>query len=281
MNPTPMVRSATREVILAEGPETLAYLHGQLSQALDDLAVGESRWSFLLDPRGKVEAHLRVHRLADEVCVLDTDPAVAEAALTSLDRFKLRTRTSFHRPGWGAVSVRGDGADAVAARVTAVVDHTDVLGVWSGHDLLGPDVAVPEGVTEIEAAGWERARIDAGVPVSGQDVTGDTIPQESGLVPVSVSFTKGCYRGQELVERIDSRGAVRRRLRRLAVAGPATVGEELQVDGDRVVGRLTSVAPGPGGAIVALGMVRDDAEGSTVVTEGGASVTIGGVVGAE
>ena len=117
-------------------------------------------------------------------------------------------------------------------------------GDVSGVDLFGPNLAVPDGVRVLDADEYERARILAGIPKMGAELTERTIPAETGLVEGTVSFTKGCYTGQELVARIDSRGShVPRRLRGLRFSGPVEAGAELSLDG-RTVGAVTSVAHG-------------------------------------
>jgi folate-binding protein YgfZ len=111
-----------------------------------------------------------------------------------------------------------------------------------GFDLLGESVEPPLGATRIERPAYERLRIEAGWPAMGAELTADTIPAESGVVPVAASFTKGCYTGQELVARIDSRGGhVPHLLRHVRLNRPARAGDVVEVDG-KDVGRLTSVS---------------------------------------
>ena len=111
-----------------------------------------------------------------------------------------------------------------------------------GFDLLGETVEPPLGATRIERPAYERLRVEAGWPAMGAELTADTIPAEAGVVPVAASFTKGCYTGQELVARIDSRGGhVPHLLRHVRLDQPAKPGTAVEVDG-KAVGRLTSVA---------------------------------------
>jgi folate-binding protein YgfZ len=139
-----------------------------------------------------------------------------------------------------------------------------------GVDLLGPDPVVPDGVVPVDEALWEVARIEAGFPRMGAELTESTIPAETGLVAAAVSFTKGCYTGQELVARIDSRGNnVPRHLRGLLLSGPAEVGAAIAADG-KPVGALTSVARSPALGWVALAYVsRSVTPGDAVVVDGG------------
>jgi folate-binding protein YgfZ len=136
---------------------------------------------------------------------------------------------------------------------------------WSGVDLVGPvppgdpDLVawLPEGAVRCDADAWEAARIAAGVPVGGREVTSSTIAAEVGLVDRTVSFTKGCFTGQELVARLDSRGSnVARRLCGVVVtgnSGPPVGASVWTADGSHEVGALTSVARwGTDGGTVAL-----------------------------
>lgn len=247
-----------RDVVVASGPDATTYLQGQLSQDLAGLADGEATWSFVLSPQGKVDAWLRVSRLDDERLVLDVDAGVGEALLARLERFKLRTRADLDLvTGWSCVAVRGPrSVDVAVDRTTATVVAPvawpgDVVGV----DLVGPDPAVPVAVPLAPVEALDALRIECGVPVVGRELHPDTIPAEAGawVVEGSVSFTKGCYTGQELVARIDSRGGnVPRPVRGVVVEGDVPpIGAEVLVAGE-VVGQLTSVARSPELGSVAL-----------------------------
>ena len=244
-----------RDIIRIAGPDAISYLQGQLSQDVAALAAGASAFTFLLEPQGKVSAWGRVTRVADDAVLFDVDAGFADVALARLTRFKLRTKADIERLDWRMMAIRGDAesfdhGDAVFARF----DWPDFEGV----DLMGADVTVPSDITVGDHAEYERRRIEAGVPVMGHELDANTIPAEAGDVVIdkSVSFTKGCYTGQELVARVDSRGNnTPRRLRLVRVDdGVPEPGSELLVD-DKAVGRLTSVAPSGRGA-VALAYVQ-------------------------
>ncbi|MEY2459169.1 MAG: tRNA-modifying protein YgfZ [Acidimicrobiaceae bacterium] len=225
-----------RDVVRAHGPDTATFLQGQLSQDVESMAIDESRWSLLLQPTGKVEAWLRVTRVADDEFVLDTDHGWGDAVIARLQRFKLRTKCDIDPVSeWRCFAVRGTTVDHPAARPI----------VWpgvDGVDLLGEDVAAPDGLP-VDADAYERQRIESGVPVMGRELTDATIPVEAGqwLIDASVSFTKGCYTGQELVARIDSRGGnAPRPVRGLRLSVPATVGAEVTTAAGDHVGNVTS-----------------------------------------
>jgi folate-binding protein YgfZ len=222
---------AGRDRFSVEGPDAAAYLQGQLSQDVLGLVDGASTWTFLLDPSGKLGTWLRVTRTGPEAFVLDGDPGTAEVAMARLNRFKLRTK--------------------------ADITGLDVDSVPGGDDAGGDD----DGTIEVE-------RIEAGVPRAGAELVDDVIPAELGqwMIDTSVSFTKGCYTGQELVARVDSRGGnVPRHLRGLVIEGEVVppVGAELVADPSgtaKVVGTITSSARSPELGPIALAFVHRTVE---------------------
>jgi folate-binding protein YgfZ len=259
------VTRIARDVVRAEGPDTAAFLQGQLSQDVEAVPVGKDRMSFLLQPQGKVDAWLRVLRIADDCFELDTDTGFGEAVLARLDRFKLRTRCELTLDASVPVA-------AVRGETPAGGRSTWWPGI-DGGDLFG-DVAPPAGAEELDREGYEVLRIEHGVPVMGAELTADTIPAEAGdwVVATSVSFTKGCFTGQELVARIDSRGGnVPRHLRVLDVDGPTPApGTGLVLDG-ATVGQITSAA-----GSVALAYVKRSVSPPATVSlgDGGSPATI-------
>jgi folate-binding protein YgfZ len=268
----------SRDVLRVAGPDAIAYLQGQLSQDIDALAVGSSARSFVLQPTGKVDAWVRVTRVAADEVVVDVDGGHGGALAARLRRFLLRTKADIDALDWRAVAIRGPGA---AAAVPAELgDDALVVRVgWprvEGVDLLGPVVAPPSGVPEVDPPAYESLRIRSGVPRMGAELTDATIPAEAGrwVVDASVSFTKGCFTGQELVARLESRGGhVPRHLRGLvADAGEQPpAGAPVVVEGADV-GKVTSAAPAPGAdGSLALAYV-----GRAVTPPAAAEVRLGG-----
>ena len=254
-----------RDVVSVHGPAALMFLQGQVSQDVAALPVGGSSWTWVLQPQGKVEALCRVTRVAEDHLVLDTDGGWGEALAGRLNRFKLRTKAEIVPLPWRCLALRGPGVEGLT--LTAPADEAGSLaGIdadagWPGVpgvDRLGADPALPEGVALVDRAAFELVRIEAGWPRMGAELSDKTIPAETGLVPATVSFTKGCYTGQELVARIDSRGGhVPRHLRAVITDQAAPVGATVAL-GDKTVGRLTSVAARPGGGMVALAYLGRD-----------------------
>jgi folate-binding protein YgfZ len=237
-----------RDIVTVTGPDAGRYLQGQLSQEVVALPDGGSTWSLILQPTGKVDAWLRVHRVNDEEYILDVDAGFGDALVARLNRFLLRTKAEIGAP------VRASFAAARTPADRAVID--DAPGA-PGLAVAGPgvkgsdrsaDPADPaEPVATVAAETYERFRIAHAVPAMGAELTEDTIPAEAGqwLIDASVSFTKGCYTGQELVARIDSRGGnVPRPLRLIVVEGdfPVAPGAEVRADG-QPVGMVTSATP--------------------------------------
>ena len=242
-----------RDVLVASGPEAESYLQGQLSQDVLAMAPGESRDALLLEPDGKLTALVRVTRLGDGGYVLDVDAGFGDAVEARLRRFRLRTKVDLAPAAWQCVALRGP--LAAAATGAAPGDPLVVAFDWNGVtgvDLLGPVAGTAElpGARWCGPGAWEALRVEAGIPAMGLELDGRTIAAEADLVARTVSFTKGCYTGQELVARLDARGnRVARHLRGLvaAAAGSLAAGTELfDPASGKPVGRCTSAAWSPG-----------------------------------
>jgi tRNA-modifying protein YgfZ len=250
-----------RDVLRLQGPDAITYLQGQLSQDLDGLAVGGSALSFVLQPQGKVDALVRVTRTADDEVIVDVDGGWGEAVNTRLARFKLRSKFDIEPLDWRCLALRGPRAHEVATTGLAIA--ADWPGL-PGVDLLGPEPQLPGGVRLCDLDAYEAVRIEAGVPRMGAELDERTIPQEAdGLVERAVSFTKGCYTGQELVARLDARGGnVPRHLRGIVLATNVLPPSDAALERDgKVVGGLTSVAESlDRHAPVALAYVKRDVE---------------------
>ncbi len=251
-----VVARTTRDVLTVTGPEAATWLQGQLSQDVAGLAPGDVTFTFVLAPQGKVDGWGRVQRTADDAFRIDVDPGAGEAWLTRLNRFKLRTKADLDlRADVPTVSLRGGSAPAGLPAGWPGIVGVDYLD--GGDDVV--EALVADGATEVDDTALEALRIRAGAPRWGAELTGDTIPATLGqwVIDAAVSFTKGCYTGQELVARIESRGGnVPRRLAAVVLDGPPpAVGSELTVDGV-AAGTVTSSAPdATTGGSVALAFV--------------------------
>jgi len=259
-----------RDVVEAAGPDAASFLQGQLSQEIEKLAVGASVPALLLQPQGKVDAWLRVTRLEPERFWLDVDAGFGAAVAERLNRFKIRVKVELtlheRRP---VLAVRGpDAAGGPSALGIDPGDDAVVLalpaeharGAGAGFDLVGAGPAAAGAVPVGPSEALEAWRIRWGLPAMGRELDESTIPAAAGIVEESVSFTKGCYVGQELVARIDSRGAsTPTHLRGLRLAHPFDLigGEVVEADGAEV-GRVTSYTPASeeGGGPLALAYCR-------------------------
>jgi folate-binding protein YgfZ len=259
-----------RDFVMVTGPDALSFLDGQLSQDVKGAGPGTTSWSWLLHPQGKVVALLRVTRLNDADVLLDTDAGWGNAVVERLERFRLRVKCAFELLDWRCVAIRGPRASDVdtGAALRVPMDWPGLIG----FDLAGEGgLAVPDGVRDCSPAAYEVMRIEAGFPRMGAELDERTIPAEAGdeLMKRAVSFTKGCYTGQELVARIDSRGGkVAKKLRAIVVEG-ATVpapGATIRMN-ERDAGRITSAAMSPElDAPIALGYVRRDVDPPATAT---------------
>jgi len=262
-----------RDVLRVSGPDAVEYLQGQLSQDVTALGLGESADSLILTPQGKLDALVRVSRSADDALVLDVEAGYGDVVAARLARFKLRVKVVIEPLDWRCLALRGPHAAALAEQVrgrggTELTPAFSWNGV-TGVDLLGEAPELPDGVPMCSAEAWESVRVEAGIPVMGAELDERTIAAEVDLLERSVSFTKGCYTGQELVARLDARGnRVARHLRGLVVTEPeagasgvgtspgAWAGSEIVFE-DKVVGSVTSSAWSPSlGCAVALGYVH-------------------------
>ncbi len=273
-----------RQAVLVEGPDASSYLQGQCSQDVVALAAGMSADALLLSPQGKLDALVRVTCSGPERYVVDVDEGFADVVVARLQRFRLRVKVDVELLPWHCVALRGPAAASVAAPgldvegggIAIAFDWNGVTGV----DLLGPGPLLPGDVPVAGSEAWCAVRVEAGIPMMGAELDDRTIAAEADLLDRAVSFTKGCYTGQELVARLDARGnRVARRLRGLVLPdardpGGATGGDRsssgaqrgprpgdvVAVDG-RNVGRVTSVAWSPVfGCAVALAYVHRSVE---------------------
>jgi folate-binding protein YgfZ len=282
------------------GNDRARFLHGQVTNDIKRLRPGEGCYAALVTAKGKMQSDLNVFALADEL-LLDFEPGLAQAIAGRINKFIVADDVQVVDVAalYGLISVQGPrAADVVkSSRLFDTIPETGFGSIKAGsaadgelylinHPRLGGtgfDVFAPRALlattweTLLRCAaecgggpcGWEafeRARIEAGIPRFGADMDETNIPIECGIESRAISYTKGCYIGQEVLNRIHSIGRVNRMLRRLTFNAGATPlpvrGGKLFSD-NREIGHLTSVAPS--GA--ALGYVHRDADGPGGVLE--------------
>jgi aminomethyltransferase len=255
-------------------------------------------YALLLNPKGRIQADLRVLKSAGGV-LIDTEPEGTTAAKELLGRYAPFSRVTLEDlseadPPWGILGLYGPRAQDLLDGLE-LVEHTCAEVMLAGADLLAAGVAVPvpgydllgpadalrtareyllaRGATPVSLDAYETARINAGVPRFGADITPENFPAEAGVLERAVSFEKGCYPGQETVARMHYRGHPNRTLHRLLVEGPPpALGTEI-VQGEKKVGRLTSVAPLPvNGETFALGYLSRNADAQGALHAGDATL---------
>lgn len=255
---------SNRDALRLSGSDVSSYLQGQLSQDVDAILDGESKWSWLLQPHGKVDALVRVSRRGDEF-YLDVDGGYGKTVEERLSRFLIRVDVAVEAMSWSCISVRGPGADQAAIEGELVAPLA-----WStsvGYDVFGEGLSIPEATPEVDADALEVLRIESGFPAMGKELDEKTIPAEAGANDRTVSFTKGCYTGQELVARIDARGGnVPRHLRLIVIEGTDVFARGAQLhpvgakpNSAKPLGTITSsVYSAAQQATICLGYIRRD-----------------------
>lgn len=242
MSEMPWIAPSRPDLLWYGGGDALRFLNDIISQELGDMAPGDARRSFLLEPQGKLQFLMWVLR-DDHRFGLLTDPGRGTELGSALGRYMIRVDVE---------------AEAEAQ------DLWIVVGPWEGYDVSWPGVErhlvigdrpdLEDGTTDE----YERLRIASGEPRWGVDVDEGTIPHASGLVPASVNFDKGCFLGQELVARIDSRGGnTPKNMFLVQTDGDITAGDSVVSDGQEV-GTVTSATSGLGLAMLKRGVSEGD-----------------------
>ena len=287
---------ADRAILEVTGPDSVEWLQGMLSNDVKGLKPGTGVPAAVLNIQGKILADVSVLRTEDAFLVILDEP-LASGVVEHLNRYLIADEVEIVDLSAEAsvVSLQGPRAAASLAGVlgrdaapAARLSHAEVEHAGGrlrvihashtgepGFDLVVPkhrlrgmaELPVPRAIPWVGNHARETLRIEAGIPRYGVDMDADTLLLETCLDD-SVSFTKGCYLGQETVERIHSRGHVNRRLTGFKVEGTeAPAAGASFLDGDRAIGRVTSAVASPRfGCAIALGYLhRDYLEPGTVV----------------
>jgi tRNA-modifying protein YgfZ len=240
-----------RGYVAVTGPEAADFLERMLSNEVVSLEPGEARPALLLTPKSRIVAPLRVVREGPEAFLLITESSLAETLSSSLLKARFAAKCHIEgRPYLGYLSLgAGDGIPVDDYGVEAYESWAEELREAADPSELEP------------------LRIEAGTPAWGKELDETILPAEAGLDETHVSFTKGCYPGQEPIARLHFRGRPNRRLRVLDVE-QASPGDEIVFDG-KAVGRVTTAAPGK-----ALGYVRREVPDDAGLQVGGAEARL-------
>jgi folate-binding protein YgfZ len=283
-----LVDHSERGKLALTGSDAKEFLAGQTTNDIEALVPGEGCYAAFLTPKGKMLGDLRFLDLGEEL-FLDTERVALQGLFDMIRRFKIGYQVELHKRTVerGLLSLLGPDAPRVAgAERLPAVEHANaaveidgiaaiVARTDTGVDLLCDAAATEELTRALRDRGAARAsedaaeivRVEHGRPRYGIDLDKTVIPQEAGLNERAVSFTKGCYVGQETVARLYYKGKPNRHLRGLRLSAPAEPGAELRL-GERSVGRLTSSVLSPSHGPIGLALVRREAEP-------GASVSVG------
>jgi folate-binding protein YgfZ len=282
-----VVDRSERGKLALTGSEAKEFLHGQVTNDIVGLTPGHGCYAAFLTHKGKMLGDLRVFDLGDEL-LLDCERVALQELFNMIRRFKLGRDVELHKRTVEMALLSVIGADAprlagdaehsnarvelggVSAIAVTTDVGTDLFCAASGRDALRAALDLPDG-TEADA---EVVRVEHGRPRYGVDLDESVIPQEAGLNERAVSFTKGCYVGQETVARLHYRGKPNRRLLGLRLSEPAEPGTELRL-GEKVVGRLGSVVVSPEHGPIGLALIRREAAvGDTVVADGATGLLV-------
>ena len=273
-----LVDRSDRGKLLLAGVEAAEFLQGQVTNDVEALRPGQGCYAAFLTHKGKMRGDMRVLR-GEGWLWLDTEPAVLVPLARTVEMYSIgRDVRHTDLTGERAIlSLVGPAARDALEAPPPLEEHGVVegeLGLYVATD-LGVDVicaaegagAVRErlGVEEASPEAAECVRIESGRPRYGHDIDADTIPEEAGLNDRAVSFTKGCYVGQETVARLHYKGKPNRHLRGLRLSQPASHNDPIRL-GDRQVGTVGSTCDSPRFGPIALALVRREAApGDTVL----------------
>jgi len=275
-----LLERSDRVKLLLTGTEAAEFLQGQVTNDVEGLETGQGCYALLLTPKGKIRADLRVLRGPDWLR-LDAERSAGALLTRTVQMYSIGrdVRSEDQTESRTVLSVLGPGARDALDAAPPNVEHAWVEGrhgIYVTTD-LGVDILCPTAereavrreldLPEVSEEVAECLRIEAGRPRHGRELTEEVIPQEAGLNDRAVSFTKGCYVGQETVARLYYKGRPNRRLRGLRLAAPALPGDEVVLDGRRV-GAVGSACVSPSRGPIALALVRREAEPGALVTVG-------------
>ena len=228
-------RVTERDVVRVAGPDAVSYVQGQVSQDVASLAPGQSAEALLLSVQGKLEVYVRVTLLGPEELLVDVEPGWGDVAFERLRRFKIRVKADLEQATWRLAELRGPASAAALAAAgldAGAIGAVPIPVAWPGLvgiDLLGPSATLPDGVPEGDEAAFEAARIEAGQPRMGSELTdrtdraGGRRRRADGQLHEGLLHRPGARGTHRLTRQPRPAAAARPRLRRV-VAGPTPGG---------------------------------------------------------
>jgi folate-binding protein YgfZ len=286
-----LVDRSERGKLLVRGADAAEYLQAQVTNDIEAVAVGEGCYAALLDRKGHMRADMRLLRLADDELWLDTEPIAKAELLRHLDMYRIgrdvelvdvtpeRTLVSIVGPGARELSGIGPLSPEhahrpltlgeVECRAVATDLGVDLIAAPQDADVLR-DLLLDRGMAGVTEDAVEVLRVESGRPRFGAEMTAATIPAEAGINERAVSFTKGCYIGQETVARLHYKGRPNRHLRGLRLEAPAEHDDPILL-GEREIGKVGTACVSPALGPIALAIVRREAQPGDRVAVGAAS----------
>jgi tRNA-modifying protein YgfZ len=284
-----------RGMLLVKGPDALEYLQGQLTNDVEALEPGDGCYAALLDRKGHMQGDMRVLRLHEDDVWLDTEGDAAERVQRHLQMYSVGREAEIEDASgaWAIFSVIGPATAEVVGTPAPSPEHAQRYFQREGIEMLavatdlGIDLIVRSdqsdslrrvlegsGAVEVSEEAAEIVRVESGRPRFGKEMTERTIPQEAGINERAVSFTKGCYIGQETVARLHYKGKPNRQLRGLQLSAPVRGGEPI-VLADKELGQVGTAVVSPAHGPIALAILRREAEpGATVRVGDGIEATV-------
>lgn len=284
-------------VLQLRGDDAAEFLQGQVTNDIQALAPGTGAYAALLTPKGKMRADMRVLH-TDGALLVVCDAPLLPAIRHTIDTFRIGY--FFETVDTGGelrlLSIAGPRAHEIVGRALGAAavprdGENDSAPAGDGAlavtTLLGVDVLAPSGVAEriigaLQEAGavpageaaLELARVERGIPRFGNELGDDTIPEEAGLNERAVSFTKGCYVGQETVARLHYKGKPNRHLRGLVPDAPVAAGAGVIAADGRNLGVVGTAVVSPVDGPLALAILRREAEPGDLVTIDGVQARV-------
>lgn len=263
------------------GPDAIRYLNGQVTQDVR-LAMDSPKamTACVTDAKGRLQFRVFLHAAGDGAIRVSCDHEGADELMARLDRYLIADDAALEdlTGSWMRVHVTGPAAPAVPQGGHALeINRIGVPG-WDAWYPVGAAATMLEDLDEWSPEEAESSRIGAGIPVWGRELEMGLLPPEAGLDRSDISYSKGCYIGQEVISRIKSAGKVNRRLMRMSVDEriPCVGGDPLIDDEGRDAGWITSVAPlaSSSGRRALLGYLRRSSEGRPVRLKSGSGSTV-------
>lgn len=282
-----LLNRSDRFSLIVSGAEAAEFLQGQVTNDVEELAVGGGCYAALLDRKGHLQSDLRILHTGESEFWIDTEGEAGPRVLKHLAMYKVGREVEVKAAAVTIISLIGPGSHEVtglapgdeydSAAGTFAGAETLVVATDLGLDVIVPDESADAVTQELESrravpvseAAAEILRVETGRPRFGRDMTEASMPAEAGIVESAVNFTKGCYIGQEPVARLHYRGRPNRHLRGLRFAAPVEAGSPVHL-GDRELGAVGTAVLSPATGQIGMAILRKEAEpGTTVVVSSG------------